>query len=136
MSEQEKTRGELPRDEGTARPASPKHAPRVLIVDDEEGMRNYLSVVLRKAGFATAEAADGQAGYDMLTRQPFDVVLEDLKMPRLDGVFDEHFAGRYMEMVQWLAFCVQVNFQGFFKGSSSAANGHPSPDEPEAPEAA
>ena len=86
MSEQEKTRGELPRDEGTARPASPKHAPRVLIVDDEEGMRNYLSVVLRKAGFATAEAADGQAGYDMLTRQPFDVVLEDLKMPRLDGI--------------------------------------------------
>ena len=86
MSEQEKTRGELPRDEGTARPASPKHAPRVLIVDDEEGMRNYLSVVLRKAGFATADAADGQAGYDMLTRQPFDVVLEDLKMPRLDGI--------------------------------------------------
>jgi two-component system, NtrC family, response regulator PilR len=86
MSEAEKTRNELQRDEGTARPAGPAHAPRVLIVDDEEGMRNYLSVVLRKAGFATAEAADGQAAYDMLARQPFDVVLEDLKMPRLDGI--------------------------------------------------
>ena len=63
-----------------------RRAARVLIVDDEEGMRNYLIVVLRKAGLETAEAPDGQAAYEMLCREPFDVVLEDLKMPRLDGL--------------------------------------------------
>ncbi len=59
---------------------------RVLIVDDEEGMRNYLSVVLRKAGLETVEAADGLAAAELLAQSPFDVVLEDLKMPRLDGL--------------------------------------------------
>jgi len=59
---------------------------RVLIVDDEEGMRNYLTVVLRKAGLETAEAPDGETAYEMLCQDHFDVVLEDLKMPRLDGL--------------------------------------------------
>ena len=69
---------------------------RVLIVDDEEGMRNYLSVVLRKAGIDTAEAVDGLAAAELLAKETFDVVLEDLKMPRLDGlgllrrIRDEH----------------------------------------------
>ena len=49
-------------------------------------MRNYLGVVLRKAGLLTAEAADGQDAYELLCREAFDVVLEDLKMPRLDGI--------------------------------------------------
>ncbi len=61
-------------------------ATKVLIVDDEEGMRNYLIVVLRKAHCDVAEAPDGQAAYEMLCREPFDVVLEDLKMPHLDGL--------------------------------------------------
>ena len=59
---------------------------RVLIVDDEEGMRNYLGVVLRKAGLDTAEAADGEQACAMLAKERFDVVLEDLKMPKLDGL--------------------------------------------------
>jgi len=59
---------------------------RVLIVDDEEGMRDYLSVVLRKAGFDTVEAGDGLDACEVLAKESFDVVLEDLNMPRLDGL--------------------------------------------------
>ena len=60
--------------------------PRVLVVDDEEGMRNYLAVVLRKAGLEVDQAADGLDACDLLEKEPYDVVLEDIKMPRLDGL--------------------------------------------------
>ena len=59
---------------------------RVLVVDDEEGMRNYLAVVLRKAGFEVVEASDGVDACEKLSGTVFDVVLEDIKMPRLDGL--------------------------------------------------
>ncbi|GAH63628.1 unnamed protein product, partial [marine sediment metagenome] len=49
-------------------------------------MRNYLAVVLRKAGLEVAQAPDGIVAYEMLCGESFDVVLEDLKMPRLDGL--------------------------------------------------
>ncbi len=42
------------------------------------------------------------------------VVLPDKKAPRLDHVFDAHFAGKYGDMMQWLVFCVSVNFADFF----------------------
>lgn len=82
-------------------------ATRVLVVDDEEGMRNYLVVVLRKAGLEVAQAPDGMAAYEMLCREEFDVVLEDLKMPRLDGLgllkrVKEDFPG--MQVVVMTAF--------------------------------
>jgi hypothetical protein len=35
--------------------------------------------------------------------------------PQLDSVFITHFAGDYMAMVQWLGFCVQINFRSFFE---------------------
>lgn len=36
--------------------------------------------------------------------------------PQLDDVFALHFASNYLEMFQWLAFCLQVNFSSFFVG--------------------
>jgi len=59
---------------------------RVLIVDDEEGMRNYLSVVLSRDGHRTETAADGLTALQLCSRNDYDVVLLDLKMPRLDGL--------------------------------------------------
>ena len=38
------------------------------------------------------------------------------KEPDLAGIFDLHFAGNYLEMFRWLAFCVEVNFGDFFAG--------------------
>jgi len=69
----------------TAKPDDVR-TPRVLVVDDEEGMRNYLAVVLRKAGLEVEQAVDGLDACDRLGETPYDVVLEDIRMPRLDGL--------------------------------------------------
>ena len=42
------------------------------------------------------------------------------KSPKLDTIFDLHFAGKYMELFEWLRFCVEVNFGNVFTGLASA----------------
>lgn len=44
------------------------------------------------------------------------VFTADGKMPRLDNVFDVHFAGKYRDMMGWLIACVEVNYSDFFRG--------------------
>ena len=58
----------------------------VLIIDDEEGLRDFLSEALEGRGFSVQTARDGREGIDALARQAFDVVLTDLKMPGPDGL--------------------------------------------------
>jgi two-component system, NtrC family, response regulator HydG len=58
---------------------------RVLIVDDDAGVRFLLREVLEGAGLAVTEAADGSAALEALAGGGFDLVLTDLRMPRLDG---------------------------------------------------
>jgi two-component system response regulator AtoC len=59
---------------------------RVLIVDDEEIVRESLCGWLRNDGHAAATAAEGATALDMLRAEPWTVVLLDLKMPGLDGL--------------------------------------------------
>ncbi|MCP5155604.1 MAG: PAS-domain containing protein [Ectothiorhodospiraceae bacterium] len=58
---------------------------RVLVVDDEADLRDFLCEVLRADGFEVVEAADGAAALRRLGEQPFDVVVCDLRMPVMDG---------------------------------------------------
>lgn len=59
----------------------------VLVVDDDEPTRETLRVLLEDAGYAVAEAPDGQAALEMLRSTPYHaIVLFDLLMPVLDGV--------------------------------------------------
>jgi DNA-binding NtrC family response regulator len=60
--------------------------PRVLVVDDEHDMRWLLSGVLRNQGFEVVAAEDGRAALEQITREPPDVVLLDIQMPRLSGI--------------------------------------------------
>ena len=61
--------------------------PRVLIVDDEEAIRQFVERVLRDAGYDTVVAADGTAALDVVAAaQPFDLLLTDIKMPIMDGI--------------------------------------------------
>lgn len=49
----------------------------------------------------------------------YTVVIQSREVElRLEDVFDDHFAGRYDEMLAWLRFCLEVNFTSFFAGSS------------------
>jgi len=48
---------------------------------------------------------------------PYSRVIKDGKaIPLVLATQDEHFAGRYTEMTEWLAFCIEVNFGPFFRG--------------------
>ncbi|MEM6291995.1 MAG: sigma-54 dependent transcriptional regulator [Myxococcota bacterium] len=58
----------------------------VLVVDDEEGLREFLVECLEFDGHEVASAVDGLDGLEQLRRSSFDVVLTDLKMPRVDGM--------------------------------------------------
>ncbi|MBN2577311.1 MAG: sigma-54-dependent Fis family transcriptional regulator [Deltaproteobacteria bacterium] len=59
---------------------------RVLVVDDEEGIRSFISEVLAGEGLRVSQAADGEAAARLLERESFHLLLTDLKMPRMDGM--------------------------------------------------
>ncbi|OGK82733.1 MAG: hypothetical protein A2X52_22420 [Candidatus Rokubacteria bacterium GWC2_70_16] len=58
---------------------------RVLVVDDEADIRTILALTLRRAGYEAALAGDGVEALEAIERQPPDLVLLDVMMPRLDG---------------------------------------------------
>jgi len=59
---------------------------RVLIVDDEEQMRDLLAKVLEKTGFQVAAAGDGAQALALLEKEPVDLVVTDVRMPGLGGM--------------------------------------------------
>src|SRR5579871_3121009 len=59
---------------------------RVLLADDEEAIRLMLGRQLRRAGHEVTVAEDGMAAVEHLKQTEFDVVVSDMKMPRLDGM--------------------------------------------------
>lgn len=61
-------------------------AKKVLVVDDEKGIRFLLSEALLNQGFEVTLARDGQESLDKLENDRFDLVVTDINMPRLDGV--------------------------------------------------
>ncbi|BBO93364.1 response regulator transcription factor [Desulfosarcina ovata] len=58
----------------------------VLVVDDDEKIRKFVSMVLKKEGFYVAEARNGQEGFFMYNTQSPDLVLIDIIMPEKDGL--------------------------------------------------
>ncbi|MFI6595620.1 response regulator transcription factor [Nonomuraea sp. NPDC050536] len=59
---------------------------RLLVVDDEPALREALQSSLEFEGYKVVTANDGQAALDALAREPYDAVLLDVMMPRLDGL--------------------------------------------------
>ena len=59
---------------------------RVLVVDDEEGIRSFITEVLEGEGLRVTQAPDGEAAARLLERESFHLMLTDLKMPRMDGM--------------------------------------------------
>jgi two-component system, NtrC family, nitrogen regulation response regulator NtrX len=58
----------------------------ILIIDDEKAIRKTLSEILSFEGYKIDEAADGEEGLKKFKEKNFDVVLCDIKMPKLDGI--------------------------------------------------
>ena len=59
---------------------------RILVADDEAPIRDALAKTLAKEGYETIQAQDGALALDVLTRERVDLVLADLRMPKVDGM--------------------------------------------------
>src|SRR5258708_34584758 len=60
-------------------------AKRILLVEDDAAVCYFLERVLRKAGYVVGMAADGAAGLQLFLAQPWDLVITDRAMPRMNG---------------------------------------------------
>jgi two-component system nitrogen regulation response regulator NtrX len=60
--------------------------PSILIIDDEKSIRKTLNEILSFEGYKIEEAADGEEGLKKFKEKNFDIVLCDIKMPKLDGI--------------------------------------------------
>ena len=60
--------------------------PKILIIDYERGIRSTLKEILEYENYTVDEAVDGKNGLDLLTKNKYDVVLCDIKMPKIDGM--------------------------------------------------
>src|SRR6478735_2375407 len=58
----------------------------ILIIDDEKAIRKTLSEILSYEGYKIEEAGDGEEGLRRFRDKTFDVVLCDIKMPKIDGI--------------------------------------------------
>ena len=58
-------------------------SPRVLVVDDEKVIREILSDFLTMEGFLVRTVEDGEAALEELSRRSYNLVISDLKMPRM-----------------------------------------------------
>jgi len=65
--------------------AAPVAGGAILVVEDEAQLASAVVEALRDAGYLVQHAADGEEALEKVRREPFDLVICDLKMPRVDG---------------------------------------------------
>jgi excisionase family DNA binding protein len=78
-------RGDLDRFLGSSR-AAPSGSSRVLIVDDDDGLRAFLRAALEGDGCIVREAASAEEGLAALDEELPDLILLDVEMPRMNGI--------------------------------------------------
>ncbi len=59
---------------------------RILLVDDEQSMRDFLSIMLKKDGYDVVAAQNGDNALKAVQSEIFDLVITDVKMPGVDGI--------------------------------------------------
>ena len=58
----------------------------ILVVDDESRMRQLLAIMLKRKGHSVDQAGDGAEAMDMVKKNAYDMVISDIRMPRMDGM--------------------------------------------------
>jgi signal transduction histidine kinase/ActR/RegA family two-component response regulator len=66
-------------------PTRVSHQARILVIDDEDSVRDILSRILKTKGHQVVVASDGEEGIHRFKSEPFDLVFTDLGMPKLSG---------------------------------------------------
>lgn len=59
---------------------------RILVVDDEESIREFLEIMLKKENYEVTTAEDGLRAKELLTKKSFDMVISDMQMPNMTGI--------------------------------------------------
>ena len=65
---------------------NPEMVATVLVVDDDREHNQALAKIFERAGYRVRTAGDGQEALTILTERPFDLVITDLRMPRMNGL--------------------------------------------------
>lgn len=74
--------------------------PKILVVDDEESIREFLNIMLKKEGYEVTLAEDGQVAKDLLKNKSFQMIISDLQMPNVTGIeLLEHTRTNYPDVV-------------------------------------
>ena len=60
--------------------------PRILIIDDERAIRSTLREILEYESYQVDDAVDGPTGLELVSKESYDVILCDIKMPQMDGI--------------------------------------------------
>lgn len=84
------------------------HKGKILVVDDEDALRTVLSAELGSEGYDVATAADGTEAVNLLQKNRFNLVLLDIRMPKMNGfevlkVIKEKYAGTKVIMLTGFA---------------------------------
>ncbi|MBK9293252.1 MAG: sigma-54-dependent Fis family transcriptional regulator [Oligoflexia bacterium] len=59
---------------------------RILVVDDEESIREFLEIMLKKEGYEVTLAEDGKRAAELIKKKTFDMIISDLQMPNMSGI--------------------------------------------------
>ena len=59
---------------------------RILLAEDDEDMRRFLTKALETAGYKVTSFSNGRDAYDRLREEPFHLLLTDIVMPEMDGI--------------------------------------------------
>ncbi|MFK8138655.1 MAG: sigma-54-dependent transcriptional regulator [Bdellovibrionales bacterium] len=74
--------------------------PKILVVDDEGSIREFLNIMLKKEGYDVTLSEDGQAAQNILKNKSFHMIISDLQMPHVDGMeLLAHVKANYPETV-------------------------------------
>src|SRR5574344_1034035 len=58
----------------------------ILVVDDDKGMREFLEIMLTREGYDVSCARDAIEALNQCRKKPYDLIITDLKMPKVDGI--------------------------------------------------
>jgi len=87
----------------------------ILIIDDEKAIRKTLSEILSFEGYKIDEASDGEEGLKKFKDRNYDVVLCDIKMPKIDGIEFLQKAGQRNPDIPIIMISGQVNIEPALK---------------------
>ena len=59
---------------------------KILVVDDEKSMREFLEIMLRRDGYEVETAESGVIAIEKIEKRFFDAIISDVKMPEIDGL--------------------------------------------------